>query len=270
MFIVGISTIFYVIDDNNEIPYDGIIGYQFLSKNQCKIELRTKNLIVQNEIIPIFQQPSNYNEKVYIMNNAEHFKHEDTLILIDIYNNQRGTVTQFLVSTLSDDNIMKRILVSNDSKIDETDRKVLNGIDGKGTMSIGSAEILLFDIPTKFQVVEDDFPISCEGILGSTFLNTTKATIDFETNFLIVDEKYTPFRKRKLKDAIHSLSDFAISQNTNFKHDSVQYDVNVVTRAQKNKQENAVEVAAENPKREFMEKKNNKQLRLPKKKLTKI
>ena len=88
----------------------------------------------------------------------------------------------FLLDTGSDISIIKQKFIKN-LNTDDTLTYKLKGI-GEGTKStLGFVEtnILLnnFTLNHKFQVVDNDFPIPCDGIIGDDFIKTYNCLLDF-------------------------------------------------------------------------------------------
>ena len=71
-------------------------------------------------------------------------------------------------------------------QINSTDKTTLSGI-GNGTItSLGSTYIELqiesLIISHKFQIVQNSFPIPCDGLIGMDFLSELNCKLDFNTN----------------------------------------------------------------------------------------
>ena len=73
----------------------------------------------------------------------------------------------------------------------------LKGISGKIVSTLDTAEISIFGYPSKFQIVTDDFPIPCEGLLGTENFENSHAILDFEHQCMRVGKKCFVFKERQ-------------------------------------------------------------------------
>ena len=88
----------------------------------------------------------------------------------------------------------------------------------------------IFDkiVSQKFQIVEDNFPIITDGIIGRDLLNKLLSKIDFETfiiTFVVENEEFTlPMKSRIFKDfyiKVPKRSEVIHPINTTYKEDSL-------------------------------------------------
>ncbi|KYN21197.1 hypothetical protein ALC57_06434, partial [Trachymyrmex cornetzi] len=93
----------------------------------------------------------------------------------------------FMIDTGSDLNLIKRSVLKEEVKIDTLQTFDLSGITKGRTRTIGIAKLHLFNAEIPFHVVPDTFPIFPDGILGTEFFQSQKATIDYLRKSLIVN-----------------------------------------------------------------------------------
>lgn len=63
------------------------------------------------------------------------------------------------------------------------------------------------DIPIKFHIVPDDFPIPSHGILGENFIRGNRYTLDYDSNFMTVKPNDSVCVSRKIQsELLHGLS----------------------------------------------------------------
>lgn len=101
-----------------------------------------------------------------------------------------------MVDTGAKPNIIKKRNIHPDSKIDTTESLRLVGITDGIIATLGTSIISYLDYNIKFHLVDDDFPISQEGILGMDFLRDAK-NIDFEEQIIRWQGVNIPFSDRE-------------------------------------------------------------------------
>lgn len=93
-----------------------------------------------------------------------------------------------MIDTGADISILKRSSLNSENQIDTTDKITIRGVTDSETYSVGSVKgqvkIENKDIEQKFQIVDDNFPINTNGILGRDFLIKNNCKIDYE-NFTL-------------------------------------------------------------------------------------
>ena len=189
---------FYVVRNEVQIPRSGILGIEFLSKNNVIIEFDKNNLHIGDHTLPL--KKNGYcpmNVKVDKIFNINSLNYEQTLPLIDVLNRHLENVGQFLLDTGSEGNLIKISSLPPDCEIDISKKVYLKGINEELKLALGTAELTIFGYTTEFQIVPEDFPIPCEGLLGTEYFETSHSLLDFGNKFLKVGEKYSAFRNRK-------------------------------------------------------------------------
>lgn len=100
--------------------------------------------------------------------------------------------TSFMIDTGAAPNLIKRSLLNPDSKIDANAFILLSGITDNKIKTLGTTDIEYLGHKIKLHVVENKFPISQGGILGSDFLrNATK--IDYSKQCVVWQGTAIPF-----------------------------------------------------------------------------
>ena len=156
-----------------------------------------------------------YNEKLHIDNYTLPFKqngisgrnvqmnrildinqtcHGQNLPLIDVLNRQLEYIGQFLLDTGSEGNLIKISSLPFDCGINITEKIFPKGVSGKIVSTLATTEISIFGYPTKFQIVTEDFPIPCEGLLGAEYFENSHAILDFEHQCIRVGGKCSIFK----------------------------------------------------------------------------
>lgn len=90
----------------------------------------------------------------------------------------------FLVDTGADISIIKANIVKPTQIYYPDEKCFISGIGHNGISSLGStyANIIVdgTSVNQKFQIVENDFPIPTDGIIGRDFLSVNQCKIDYE------------------------------------------------------------------------------------------
>ena len=106
--------------------------------------------------------------------------------------------------------------------------------------TLGSAEITIFGHQTNFQLISEEFPIPCEGLLGVEYIENSHALLDFEHKLIRVGEKQSIFKVRKpveYKDrCISEAEAFSTESETN----NVSNGSNQINKYQSNESDNGV------------------------------
>ncbi|XP_025161027.1 uncharacterized protein LOC112589987 [Harpegnathos saltator] len=92
------------------------------------------------------------------------------------------TIT-FMIDTGAAPNLIKKGTLTRNNEIDPIDTLLLKGITAGSIPTLGSITIKYMGFPIKLHVINDDFPIAQEGILGSAFLKDA-GSIDFKNQIL--------------------------------------------------------------------------------------
>lgn len=93
----------------------------------------------------------------------------------------------FMIDTGSDINLIKRNSLPKDIVIDTKIMLELSGITKGRTRTLGVTNMRISGTNAMFHVVPNDFPIQQDGILGTEFLKTQKATIDYPRASLVIN-----------------------------------------------------------------------------------
>lgn len=98
-----------------------------------------------------------------------------------------------LIDTGSEVNIIKIDKLRGELIVNEKEKVRLRGINEKTTETIGTInipiEISNNEISVKFNLVEKDFPIPKDGILGHTFLSKNKVIVDIANKVIIINNE---------------------------------------------------------------------------------
>lgn len=105
---------------------------------------------------------------------------------IKVYVDMCGTICTFIVDTGADISIFKREKIDNDQLIYPKNICMIQGITDTKRKSIGATYAKLhfneqFIVEHVFQIVDNDFAIEADAILGRDFLRKFKAVIDYDT-----------------------------------------------------------------------------------------
>ena len=91
-------------------------------------------------------------------------------------------------------NLLKQKAVPNKVKICKNEIVKLIGISDPAVKSLGSIEIEICGVLTKFHVVENNFPITETELIGNKFLKGNKARLYFDENCLVLQGQKYPFQ----------------------------------------------------------------------------
>ena len=85
--IINQRIVFHVIQDELQIPYDGILGVEFLNINKAIMDFNNKNLYLNGNTIPFKQNigycKDNEHNKIFSINQHDH---KESLPLINVVN----------------------------------------------------------------------------------------------------------------------------------------------------------------------------------------
>uniref|UniRef100_A0ABD2X6W4 Peptidase A2 domain-containing protein n=1 Tax=Trichogramma kaykai TaxID=54128 RepID=A0ABD2X6W4_9HYME len=98
----------------------------------------------------------------------------------------KGGRARFLIDTGSDLNLIKRTSLANHVSINPHVIYHLSGINNEAVATFGRVTLKFFDKPCPLDVVQDDFPIEYDGILGMEFLRTQRAVLSFAANRIFI------------------------------------------------------------------------------------
>ncbi|KAI4474792.1 hypothetical protein M0804_014668 [Polistes exclamans] len=102
-----------------------------------------------------------------------------------------GTVT-LMIDTGAEINLIKSNVLRKSTETDATETVRLTGISQDRHSTLGTAKVRLFGEDVKFHLVEENFPFQSNGILGTEFLQSVSATIDYTSGCLKFREKLQP------------------------------------------------------------------------------
>ena len=66
----------------------------------------------------------------------------------------------------------------------------MKGINEEVKIKLKTAEITIFNHTNKCQLVSENFPILCKGLLGAEYFEKSHALLDFGNRFVKVSETY--------------------------------------------------------------------------------
>ena len=189
------------------------------------LDFDKRNLHIGVYSLP-FKQNGYYptNVKVDKIFNINSLNHEQTSPLIDVLNRHFEHIGQFILDTGSEGNLIK--ISSLPPDCGTCNKVYLKGINKKLKLALGTAEITIFGHRTKFQLVPEDFPIPCEGLLGAEYFETSHSLLDFGKKFLKVGEKYFAFRNRKPSNPKSILENKRILSTTEIKNEDIKWQSN--------------------------------------------
>ncbi|RYA68141.1 hypothetical protein DD595_25680, partial [Enterobacter cloacae complex sp. 4DZ3-17B2] len=116
-----------------------------------------------------------------------------------------------MVDTGASVNIIKLENIKGETLIDESDVIDLKGITEQPVTTMGVVIIEILGHDTPFHVVRNNFPIDCEGILGSEFLKDNEATIDYKNNHIKWKGNKINFHKESMVISARTISTFYIN-----------------------------------------------------------
>lgn len=99
-----------------------------------------------------------------------------------------------MLDTGAEVNIIKISALRNKKPINYGNIMKLSGITPTNVKTLGQILINIYGTPSKFQVVDDTFPIPYSGIIGAEFFVKEKADINFETNLFSFGKNQIEFQ----------------------------------------------------------------------------
>jgi len=102
-----------------------------------------------------------------------------------------------MLDTGAQPNIIKKECVHDNTIINEQEILQLTGITENAVNTLGSICAYILQTPIIFHVVPDDFPITQQGILGTSFFKEHDACINYGKNSLIWRNCIFPFKKQE-------------------------------------------------------------------------
>lgn len=82
--------------------------------------------------------------------------------------------------------LVKRSVLDPELLVDPNNSIPLSGIGQGGVRSLGTVVLTIRNVPTTFYVVQDDFPIEEDGMIGRGFLKQEEAVISYHNNALMI------------------------------------------------------------------------------------
>lgn len=104
-----------------------------------------------------------------------------------------GGRLKLMVDTGSELNIIKQKRVNTDMGYNPAVTVKVNGITEGQTKTMGVTLLNILDDKIRFHIVTDDFPISQDGILGTPYLHSREALVDFKNQRLTIPQCHLPF-----------------------------------------------------------------------------
>lgn len=102
-----------------------------------------------------------------------------------------------MLDTGAQPNIIKKGCLKENGDIDIKDIIKLTGITEEVVETLGSIQAHIDQIPITFHIVENDFPIITQGILGSTFFTNNHACINYGKKEITWKNNALPFKQRE-------------------------------------------------------------------------
>ncbi|KAL7301788.1 hypothetical protein TKK_0005776 [Trichogramma kaykai] len=100
-----------------------------------------------------------------------------------------------MIDTGASVSLIKRAMIASWVKVNKNENVWLKGITDKLILASGVITVWINDItPVKMQVIEDDFPLVQDGLLGTKSLKDCRTTIDYITDTLTLDGQLIPFK----------------------------------------------------------------------------
>lgn len=102
-----------------------------------------------------------------------------------------------MLDTGAQPNIIKKGCLRENGDIDTKDIIKLTGITEEVVETLGSIQAYIDQIPITFHIVENDFPIITQGILGSTFFTNNHVCINYGKKEITWKNNVLPFKQRE-------------------------------------------------------------------------
>ena len=104
---------------------------------------------------------------------------------------------EFLLDTGANTNLLIKSAIPENEIINKNEIVRLRGITNEPVYSLGSIVTKIHGHETKIHLVEDNFPITEDGILGNGFFKKNKAKLCFEKNVFEISGLKIPFHRYK-------------------------------------------------------------------------
>ena len=122
---------FHVIRNEIQIPYNGILGVEFLNELNVVMYFHSKTLNFNSQVIPFIQGNNyNYNHEVDRIIIINLHSREQSLPFIDVVNPRLEYAGQFLLDTGSEGNLIKINSLPADCEITSNNCIFLKGVNG--------------------------------------------------------------------------------------------------------------------------------------------
>lgn len=104
----------------------------------------------------------------------------------------------FLVDSGSGPNIIKKRFLKSSTPVNRDKILKLTGITAHHVTTLGLAQVDILGRPVAFHIVEDEFPIPQDGIIGSDFFNQFRVNVNYQLNQLEWDDIKIPFGVKEI------------------------------------------------------------------------
>ena len=105
---------------------------------------------------------------------------------------------EFLIDSGSGPNIIKKKFLKPNVQVNRNEILKLTGITTHHVPTLGLGQVDILGRPVTFHLVEDEFPIPQDGIIGSDFFNQFQASVNYKTKHLEWDDIKIPFEPREI------------------------------------------------------------------------
>ncbi|KAL7295333.1 hypothetical protein TKK_0011364 [Trichogramma kaykai] len=114
---------------------------------------------------------------------------------IEIISSQLKRKAKLMIDTGALVSLIKRAMIESWVKVNTNENVWLKEITDKLILASGVITVWINNItPVKMQVIEDDFPLVQDGLLGTKSLKDCRTTIDYITDTLTLDGQLIPFK----------------------------------------------------------------------------
>ena len=97
---------------------------------------------------------------------------ENPIPRVTLESPQLGRATEFMLDTGAQPNLIKESMLKPGIEINAKKRLTLQGITERRIETLGSTYISIAQKPVEFYIVPDSFPVTAEGLLGSSFCSS--------------------------------------------------------------------------------------------------
>ena len=198
--IANIPTEFLVVPNTFPIPFSGILGTEFFLENDSLINFDKMTLKIKDYEIKMWQITTpHFIENEDKVNKIEVERIKTTLPVIEVFIPLTETVERFLVDSGAESNLIKIGILPPDIEINIDEPLYLVGIGPKVMPTLGCVELKILGVSARFLVVEDNFQMPENGLLGAEFFTKANATINFKDQKLEANNKSTPLHFNRLE-----------------------------------------------------------------------